>query len=481
MAAPPERTQTRRAFLRSASTGIGAIALRALLARDLAGAPNTTAGRGTGVVNPLHHRPRAKRVIFLYMAGGPSHLETFDPKPKLIEAHGKPIPPSITRGQALSPLNRSTNLCVAPQTSFRRCGRSGQVLATIFPHLAEVADDLCIIRSMRTDTFVHDPAHTLMCTGSMLPGHPSIGSWLWYGLGNECDNLPGFVLLFSLGQLFAHPLTRAIWHNGFLPTQFQGVEFRAQGDPVLYLRNGKGVTPSRQRDVVNTIGELDRLAAGGVEPADVAAHISKYEMAFRMQMSVPELVDLSRESRATLDLYGTEGFDGSFAANCLLARRLAERGVRFIQLVHLDWDHHKRIRDGIRVTAREVDQGMTALLKDLKRRGLLEDTLVTWGGEFGRTPVTQGLVDDPGRDHHNSAFSMWLAGGGVKAGYTHGQTDEFGFHVVEDPVHVHDLHATVLHLLGIDHERLTFHYQGRDFRLTDVSGRVVEEILANAG
>jgi hypothetical protein len=478
---PRDRTQTRRAFLRSASTGIGALALRALLARDLAGAPSPSAARGTGAVNPLHHRPRAKRVIFLYMAGGPSHLETFDPKPKLIEAHGQPIPPSITRGQALSPLNRSTNLCVAPQTSFRRCGRSGQVLAAIFPHLAEVADDLCIIRSMRTDTFVHDPAHTLMCTGSMLPGHPSIGSWLWYGLGSECDNLPGFVLLFSLGQLFAHPLTRAIWHNGFLPTQFQGVEFRAKGDPVLYLRNGPGVTPSRQRDVVDTIGELDRLASGGAAPADVAAHISKYELAFRMQMSVPELVDLSRESRATLDLYGTEGFDGSFAANCLLARRLAERGVRFIQLVHLDWDHHKRIRDGIRITAREVDQGMTALLKDLKRRGLLEDTLVIWGGEFGRTPVTQGLVDDPGRDHHNSAFSMWLAGGGVRAGYTHGRTDEFGFHVVEDPVHVHDLHATVLHLLGIDHERLTFSYQGRDFRLTDVSGRVVEEILANAG
>jgi hypothetical protein len=415
-------------------------------------------------------------VIYLYMAGGPSHLETFDPKPTLVQAHGRPIPDSITRGQPLSPLNRSTNLCVAPQTTFRRCGQSGQAIATVFPRLAEVADDLCMIRSMQTDTFVHDPAHTLMCTGSMLPGHPSIGSWLWYGLGSECDNLPGFVLLLSLGQLFAHPLTREIWHSGFLPSQFQGVEFRSRGDPILYLRNSPGVTAGRQRDVVDAVQELDRMA-GAPQAADVAAHIGRYELAFRMQMSVPDLVDLSQESRATLELYGTQGFDGSFAANCLLARRLAERGVRFIQLVHLDWDHHERIRRGIHITAAEVDQGMTALLKDLKRRGLLHDTLVIWGGEFGRTPVTQGSVDDPGRDHHHRAFSMWLAGGGVKPGITHGATDEFGFHVLENPVHVHDLHATILHLLGIDHRRLTFAHQGRNHRLTDVAGNVVEEIL----
>jgi hypothetical protein len=470
----PSDQQTRRAFLRQTGTGIGAIALQTLLTRELA-SQSAPAIRATGALNPRHHAPRARRVIFLYMAGGPSHLETFDAKPMLSRVHGQPLPASITRGLPLSPLNRAPNLCVAPQTSFRRCGRSGQVMSTAFPHLATIADDLCIIRSMQTDTFVHDPAHTLMCTGAQLPGHPSMGSWLWYGLGSECDNLPGFVVLLSLGELFAHPLTRQIWHNGFLPTQFQGVEFRSSGDPVLYLRNGRGITPSRQRDVVETIQELDRIAADPGD-ADVAAHISKYEMAFRMQTSVPDLVDLSQESAATLDMYGTRGFDGSFAANCLLARRLAERGVRFIQLVHLDWDHHKKIRDGIRVTAREVDQGTTALLKDLKRLGLLDDTLVIWGGEFGRTPVTQGSVDDPGRDHHSYAFSMWLAGGGVKPG-TYGTTDEFGFQVVDKPVHVHDLHATILHQLGIDHERLTYNHQGRDHRLTDVAGTVVREIV----
>jgi Protein of unknown function (DUF1501) len=468
---------SRRAFLRNAATGIGAIALKSLLARDLAGQTPRPGPAGAAALHPLHHAARAKRVIFLYMAGGPSHLETLDPKPTLAAVHGQPIPESITGGQPFSPHNRATNVCVAPQTAFRRCGQSGHELATVFPRLAAVADDLCIIRSMQTDTFVHDPAHTLMCTGSMLPGHPSIGSWLWYGLGSECDNLPGFVVLLSLGELFAHPLTRHIWNNGFLPTQFQGVEFRATGDPVLYLRNGPGVTPSRQRDVVETIQALDRIAAGATERADVAAHISRYEMAFRMQTSVPDLVDLSQESRETLDLYGTRGFDGSFATNCLLARRLAERGVRFIQLVHLDWDHHQRIRNGIRVTAREVDQGMTALLIDLKRRGLLDDTLVVWGGEFGRTPTTQGDVDDPGRDHHRFAFSMWLAGGGVRPGHVHGATDEFGFQVVEDPVHVHDLHATILHLLGVDHQRLTYQHQGREQRLTDVAGNVIRDIL----
>jgi hypothetical protein len=471
MRPPAERLTGRRTFLRGAAGGLGAIALQLLLRRDLGASPP-----GRGVVDPLHHAPRAKRVIYLYMAGGPSHLETFDPKPELARMHGRPIPASITRGQPLSPLNRSTNLCVASQTGFRRCGRSGQMIADVFPHLATVADELCIVRSMRTDTFVHDPAHALMCTGSVLPGHPSLGSWLWYGLGSECDNLPGFIVLLSLGELFAHPLTRSIWHSGFLPSQFQAVEFRAQGDPVLYLRNPPGVSAGRQRDVVDAVQALDCMGANPRAP-DVAAHVSRYELAFRMQAGVPDLVDWSGESQATLDMYGTPGFDGSFAANCLMARRLAERGVRFIQLVHLDWDHHDHLRRGIRITAGEVDRGMTALLTDLKARGLLDDTLVLWGGEFGRTPVTQGRVDDPGRDHHNSAFSIWLAGGGVRAGLTHGRTDDFGFHVVEGAVHVHDLHATILRLLGIDHRRLTFTYQGREQRLTDVAGNVVEGIL----
>jgi Protein of unknown function (DUF1501) len=426
----------------------------------------------------MHHAPRAKRVIFLYMAGGPSHLETFDPKPVLARLHGQPIPPSITRGQSLSPLDRSTDRCVGPQATFARQGRSGQWMSDLFPKLTEVADDLCVIRSMKTDTFVHDPAHTLMCTGSMQPGHASLGSWLWYGLGSLSANLPAYVLLFSLGKLFAHPLTRQMWDHGFLPARYQAVEFRSKGDPMLYLGNLDGVTRSRQRDVIDAVQALDKVSANPAEDPLLAAHVSQYEMAFRLQTSVPELVDLSTETRETLELYGTHGFDGSFAANCLLARRLAERGVRFVQVIHLDWDHHKKLRDGIRVTAREVDQGAAALIKDLKRRGLLDDTLVIWGGEFGRTPTGQDATDNPGRDHHNSAFTMWLAGGGVKSGYSHGATDDLGFHVIENAVHVHDLHATLLHLLGIDHKRLTYRYQGRDFRLTDTAGQVVREVLA---
>jgi hypothetical protein len=339
---------SRRAFLGGA-VGLGSLALSAL--RD----PGLFAGPA-GAARPPHHAAKAKRVIHLYMAGGPSHLETFDPKPVLARLHGRPIPPSVTRGQPLSPLGRSTDRCVAPQARFARRGRSGQWASELFPKLAGVADELCVIRSMKTDTFVHDPAHTLMCTGSLQPGHPSVGSWLWCGLGSPSANLPGYVLPFSLGRLFAHPLTRQIWDHGYLPARFQGVEFRSRGDPVLYLGNLAGVTPARQRDVIDAVQELDKVSAGAAGPA-LAAHLSQYEMAFRLQTSVPELVDLSTETKETLDLYGTRGFDGSFAANCLLARRLAERGVRFVQLIHLDRDHHKHLRDGVRVTAREVDQG----------------------------------------------------------------------------------------------------------------------------
>jgi hypothetical protein len=462
--APDFMRISRRAFLGRAGLGVGSLALSALLRPDLFGARAA----------PPHHAPKAKRVIYLYMAGGPSHLETFDYKPKLAELHGKPIPPTVTRGRPLSPLGRSSDLCVAPQTTFAPHGQSGQVMASLFPKLAGVADELCVVRSLHTDTFVHDPAHTLMCTGSTQPGRPSLGSWVWYGLGGESANLPGFVVLLSLGKLFAHPLTKHIWHSGFLPAEYQGVEFRSRGDPVLYLSNRDSVTPGRQRDVVDAVQRLDRLS----DDPGASAHVSQYELAFRMQTSVPELVDFSGERAETLRLYGVAGLDGSFAANCLLARRLAERGVRFIQLVHLDWDHHNKIRDGVRTTAAEVDQGMAALLGDLKRLGLLTDTLVVWGGEFGRTPFAQSNSDNPGRDHHRLAFSMWLAGGGVKAGHSHGATDDFGFDVAENPVHVHDLHATLLHLLGVDHERLTYRHEGRDFRLTDTAGRVVEELLA---
>jgi hypothetical protein len=462
----PPAPPTRRAFLTRLSAGIGYAALASLFHRQ---------ARGSA---PLpQHTPRAKRVIYLYMAGGPSHLETFDPKPKLAEMHGQPVPPSILRGQDLSPNDRSPNRCVGPQVPFRRCGQAGRPIATLFPHLADVADDLCILRSMHTESFVHDIAHTFMGTGSLIPGRPSLGSWLWYGLGSESESLPGFVLLKSRGKVVKHPLNADLWTNGFLPNRFQGVELRARGDPVLYLSNPPGVRPGLQQDVVRAVKDLDAVSPCANDP-EIATHVNQYEMAFRMQASVPELVDLSGETAETLKLYGTEGRDGSFASNCLLARRLAERGVRFIQLVHLDWDHHDHLRDRIQVTAAEVDRGMTALLKDLKRRGLLDDTLVVWGGEFGRTPVGQDTTNMPGRDHHNKCFSMWLAGGGVKAGCTHGASDELGFNVAEDPVDVHDLHATILHLLGIDHEQLTFRHQGRDFRLTDVSGQVVEAILA---
>jgi hypothetical protein len=461
--APSALFPTRRAFLGRAGLGVGALALSALRRPDLFAAPT------------MHHAAKARRVIYLYMAGGPSHLETFDPKPKLAALHRQPLPPSIVRGRILSPNGRSPNLCVAPQVEFARCGQSGQSIAAIFPKLAAVADELCVVRSMHTDSFVHDPAHTLMSTGSMLPGHPSVGSWVWYGLGSEYADLPGYVVLFSYGNHFAHPLTRQIWTHGFLPSQYQAVELRSRGEPVLYLGNPDGVTPGRQRDVIDAVQRLDEQS--GVDP-EAAAHVSQYEMAFRLQSRAPELFDFSSETAETLRLYGAEQRDGSFAANCLTARRLAERGVRFVQLVHLDWDHHYRIHENIRTTAAEVDQGLAALLLDLKRRGLLQDTLVVWGGEFGRTPIGQDVGPKPGRDHHRHAFSMWLAGGGVKAGHSHGATDELGFDVIEDPVHVHDLHATMLHLLGVDHERLTYRHQGRDFRLTDTAGRVVRELLA---
>ncbi len=469
--------QARRMFLARAASGMGYLALSALLNRDLfATTTESTVGQMSENVNPPHHRPRAKRIIYLYMAGGPSHLETFDPKPTLAQMHGKPLPTSILNGQPLSPNGRSTNRCVGPLFPFRRCGKSGLYMTNLFPHLAGVADDLCIVRSLKTDSFVHDLAHTMMSTGSVVAGRPCLGSWLWYGLGSESDNLPGFVVLRAVQG--GHPLNKELWSNGFLPTRLQGVHFRSKGDTVHYLGNLKGVTRDDQQDAVRAVQDLDRLSPYAANDPEVATHIMQYETAFRMQMSVPSIADLSNETADTLKLYGIGGYDGSYAANCLLARRLSEAGVRIVQLIHLDWDHHYQIKKTIPQTAAQVDQGTAALLIDLKRRGLLEDTLVVWGGEFGRSPVAQDLKDDPGRDHHNKCFTMWLAGGGVKGGHTHGETDEFGFNVVTDPVHVHDLHATILHLMGIDHERLTYRSQGRDFRLTDVSGEVVKQILA---
>jgi len=475
-----KRLLTRRTFLGHSGAGVGMMALASLLDPDLLraaeGKATKPAGdRWSGVVQPLHFAPKARRVIFLTMAGGPSHLESFDHKPKLAQLHGKPFPESLTKGQPIAQLQGAKLNCFAPQHPFKKYGQSGQEIAEIFPRIGSVADDICIIRSMRTEAINHDPAHTFMNTGTTISGRPAMGSWLWYGLGSASDNLPGFVVLISTGRAGQQqPISARQWHSGFLPSRFQGVEFRSKGDPVLYVNSPQGVTAERQRDVVDAAQELNRLQNQLVDDPEIATRIAQYEMAFRMQTSVPDLMDVSREPKEVLDLYGTKGGDGSFAANCLLARRLAERGVRFIQLYHRDWDHHDNIKNDMKVTAAEVDQGAAALLTDLKRRGMLDETLVVWGGEFGRTPMAQGN----GRDHHIKGFSIWLAGGGIKGGLTHGSTDEMGYNAVEEVVHVHDLHATMLYLLGIDHKRLTYKFQGRDFRLTDVHGNVVKKILA---
>jgi hypothetical protein len=470
-----QRSLSRRAFLARSGYGLGAFALASLLEPDLLRGADTSTDRWTGVVQPLHHKPKAKRVIFLTMAGGPSHLETFDHKPKLTQLHGTPFPESLTKGQPIAQLQGAKLNCFAPQHPFQKWGKSGQEIADIFPRLGAVADEICIVRSMKTEAINHDPAHTFMNTGTTISGRPAMGSWAWYGLGSESDNLPGFVVLISTGRSGQQqPISARQWHSGFLPSRFQGVEFRSKGDPVLYVKNPKGVSGEQQRDVVDAVQQLNKLQNNLVDDPEIATRIVQYEMAFKMQTSVPGLMDISDEPKQVLDLYGTKGGDGSFAANCLLARRLAERGVRFIQLYHRDWDHHGNIKNDIKVVAGEVDQGCAALIADLKGRGMLDETLIVWGGEFGRTPMAQGN----GRDHHIKGFSIWLAGGGIKGGITYGATDELGYNAAEDVVHVHDLHATMLHLLGVEHKRLTYKFQGRDFRLTDVHGNVVDKILA---
>ncbi|MCC6143611.1 MAG: DUF1501 domain-containing protein [Candidatus Hydrogenedentes bacterium] len=465
--------QTRRQFLGYSARGIGTLALASLLGQTASAAPIETPGRWAGVVNPLHFAPRAKRVIHLYMAGGPSHLESFDYKPELERLHGQPMPESFTKGQPIAQLQGQELKCMAPQHAFRKWGSSGQEISEIFPHIGGIADDICIVRSMQTEQINHDPAHTFMNTGTMIPGRPSMGSWVLYGLGSECENLPGFVVLTSEGGGQAQPIAARQWHSGFLPSKFQGVQFHSKGDPVLYVSRPGGVSEQQQRDVVDAVNQINAFRNETVDTPEIATRISQYEMAFKMQTSVPELMDFSQEPQHIKDLYGTQGADGTFASNCLLARRMAERGVRFIQLYHRGWDHHGGVKAGTEVTAKLVDQASAALIIDLKQRGLLEDTLVIWGGEFGRTPMAQG----DGRDHHIRGFSIWMAGGGIKPGITYGATDELGYNAVEKPVHVHDFHATMLKLLGVQHERLTFRYQGRDFRLTDVAGHVVEDII----
>jgi hypothetical protein len=468
----------RRTFLRTSTTGIGSVVLASMLQQSgrLAAAENQAkADRWKGVIAQPHFPPKAKRIIYLCMAGGPSHLETLDYKPKLAEMHGKPMPESFTKGMPIAQLQGQKLTCFAPQHKFIKFGKSGQELSEVFPQIGTVADELCVIRSLQTEAINHDPAHTFMNTVTTISGRPAMGAWLNYGLGSENDSLPGFVVMTSTGKFGqSQPIAARQWHSGFLPSRFQGVEFRSKGDPVMYVRNPQGITNDRQHDVVAAVQQLNQLEDAVVADPEIATRISAYETAFKMQTSVPELMDISDEPKHVLDLYGTQGPDGTFAYNCLLARRLAERGVRFIQLYHRDWDHHGAVKEHVAGTAKEVDQPCAALIKDLKQRGMLDDTLIIWGGEFGRTPMAQGN----GRDHHIKGFSCWMAGGGIKGGVSYGATDELGYSAVDDIFHVHDFHATILHLFGIDHERLTYKFQGRDFRLTDVSGHVVQKILA---
>jgi hypothetical protein len=469
----------RRTFLGRAAYGLGGLALACLLdpKRLYASEPAANEGRWKGVVNPPHFPIKARRIIHLCMAGGPSHLESFDYKPRLKELHGKPFPESFTKGQQLAQLQNTELKALGPFCEFKKWGQSAQEISELFPHTGEIADDICVVRSMHTEQINHDPAHAFMNSGSIIKGRPSMGSWLLYGLGAETEDLPGFVVLTSAGKSGQQPVSARQWSSGFLPSRFQGIQFQSKGDAVHYVGNPEGVCQSTQRQVVEEINRLNGMLAEERIDPEIQTRISQYEMAFRMQTSVPELSDFTKEPQHILDLYGVKHpGDGSFASNCLMARRLAERGVRFIQLYHRAWDHHGNIDKDMPVSARDVDQPCAALVKDLKRRGMLDDTLVLWGGEFGRTPMGQGS----GRDHHILAFSIWMAGGGVKSGLTWGSTDELGYRYVEDgqQMHVHDLHATMLYLCGIDHKQLIYRYQGRDFRLTDVAGNVVKGILA---
>jgi len=463
----------RRTFLGRGIAGLGVLALNSLLNPRLFAADADA--RWRGVVQPLHHPAKAKRVIFLYQAGGPSHIETFDYKPKLAEMHGKPMPDSFTKGQQIAQLQGKPLICFGPQHEFETFGKSGQRICKLFPRIGSVADDVCIIRSMFTEQINHDPAHTVMNTGSIITGRPSMGSWMLYGLGAAAEDLPGFVVLMSAGRGGQmQPIAARQWSAGFLPSKFQGVKLNSIGDPVQYIENPKGLNADIQRDSIDAINALNRTRNKTIQDPEILTRIAQYEMAFKMQTSVPGLVDMSKEPQRVLDMYGAKPGDGSFASNCLLARRLAERGVRFIQLYHRDWDHHGGVKVGVALKAEEVDKATAALITDLKERGMLDDTLVVWGGEFGRTPMSQG---GDGRDHHIKGFSYMLAGGGIKGGLSYGSTDDMGYAAQENPVSVHDFHATMLHLLGVDHLRLTVKFQGMDARLTGVSGEVVKDIL----
>src|SRR5438270_1353949 len=465
----PQQYISRRWFFEQCGVGLGAVALKSLLAESAGAA----APADLLAPKPPQFPAKAKNVIFLFMAGAPSHLELFDNKPELKKFDGTLPPPELLKGYRSAFINPNSKL-LGPKFEFKKYGQSGAELTNLLPHLSTVVDDIAIVKSMVTDAFNHAPGQLLMNTGTMQFGRPSMGAWVLYGLGSETKDLPGFVV-FSSGSKGPSG-GDSCWGSGFLPTFYQGVQFRSGGDPVLYLSNPPGVDRELQRDSLDALNRLDQIRSGVTGDPEIQTRINSFEMAFRMQAVAPDLMDIGKESKETLELYGAEPGKASFANNCLLARRLVEKGVRFVQLYHEAWDQHSNLVKDLQKNCLNTDRASAALIKDLKQRGLLKDTLVVWGGEFGRTPMVQGGAD--GRDHHPNAFTMWMAGGGVKAGARLGETDELGFNVVKDRVHVHDLHATMLRLLGFDHKRLTFQFQGRPFRLTDVEGNVVDQLLA---
>lgn len=468
---------TRRTLLRGSAAAAGTAALAGLLERDAA------ASSPAGLV-PTQFAPKAKRIIYLFQSGGPSHLELLDYKPRLKELHGSELPDSIRQGQRLTGMTSGQKSfpVIAPKFPFQQAGQAGTWISSLLPHTARVLDDICLVRSVHTEAINHDPAITFIQTGSQQPGRPSLGAWLSYGLGCEAENLPAFIVLIShgTGKDANQGLLERLWGSGFLPSSHQGVKLRSSGDPVLYLSDPPGIDRDLRRSMLDGLARLNARELERTGDPEIATRIAQYEMAFRMQASVPELTDLNQETARTFELYGEEAKKpGTFAANCLLARRLLERGVRCVQLYHRGWDQHGGLPTNIPKQAGDVDQPQAALITDLKERGMLDDTIVMWGGEFGRTVYGQGgLQDDYGRDHHGRCFSVWMAGGGIRPGVVHGETDDFGYNITRDPVHIHDLNATILHCLGYDHKRLTYRFQGRDFRLTDVHGEVVTPILA---
>lgn len=473
----------RRWFLQECGVGLGSIAAASLLSNDLLGAelgnqPELNGNNGSLPQNPLapkapHFTPKAKRVIYIFQAGGPSHLDMFDNKPELAKRDGQLPPEGLLDGYRAAFINPNSAL-LGPRFKFEKHGQCGMELSEVLPHTAKIADEICLVRSMQTDAVNHAPAQIFMNTGSQQFGRPSLGAWTLYGLGSEANSLPGYVVLTSAKGTSGGASN---YGCGFLPTLYGGIPLRSSGDPVLYLTNPAGIDQQTQRSSLDALGALNQIAQEQFADPEIAARIQSYELAYQMQSSAPELMDLAGESKETLDSYGIKDVNqANFARNCLLARRLVERGVRFVQLFHEAWDQHGGLTGGVRQNSLDTDQASAALVLDLKKRGLLDDTIVIWGGEFGRTPMVQGGND--GRDHHNRAFSMWFAGGGIKPGTIYGATDDLGFNVVEKPVHVHDLNATLLHLLGFDHTRLTYRFQGRDFRLTDVHGEIVQGILA---